>query len=48
MNQITPEYLLQIIGELIVENKLLRLDLIRTQNELLENKRIKEGEIKVK
>ncbi len=48
MNQITPEYLLQIIGELIVENKLLRLDLIKTQNELLENKRIKEGEIKVK
>ena len=48
MNQITPEYLLQIIGELVVENKLLRLDLIKTQNELLENKRIKDGEVKVK
>ena len=48
MNQITPEYLLQIIGELVVENKLLRLDLTKLQKEQLENKRTKEGEIKVK
>lgn len=39
MNQVTSEYLLQVIGEIIVENKLLRVELTKLQEELTNNKK---------
>ncbi len=44
MNQITPEYLFQMIGEMVVENKILRIEIARLQAELAELKKNASGE----
>lgn len=36
MTQVTPEYLFQVIGELIIENRLLAIELARKQKEIVE------------